>query len=218
MRPYRCGARRYLSALHHAPHRAIRARAVHVREQLLGRQSVVLVHRRSARGNSRTEPYQCTRTMRRTTVDRKIIGFHQDLHADWVADLDCGHPLHVRHRPPFNNRPWVIDQASRDRRIGEHLDCLRCDRAALPDGFAAYKRTPEFAENSIPEGLLRDHETKPGVWAVVQVSSGKLEYRDAQGRSETISPTRARVIPPQVRHCVRALRPVRFTVEFWRKE
>ncbi|PYU03922.1 MAG: hypothetical protein DMG34_11865 [Acidobacteria bacterium] len=32
--------------------------------------------------------------------ERKILGFHQDEHRDWVADLECGHTRHVRHNPP----------------------------------------------------------------------------------------------------------------------
>ena len=26
---------------------------------------------------------------------------------DWVAELECGHTQHVRHDPPWTNRPWV---------------------------------------------------------------------------------------------------------------
>jgi hypothetical protein len=36
-----------------------------------------------------------------TTLVRPIVGFHQDEHQDWVAELSCGHNQHVRHRPPF---------------------------------------------------------------------------------------------------------------------
>jgi hypothetical protein len=38
-------------------------------------------------------------------MQRKIIGFHQDEEQDWVADLECGHQQHVRHTPPWLNRP-----------------------------------------------------------------------------------------------------------------
>ena len=34
------------------------------------------------------------------------------------------------------------------------LDCVCCDRFELPEGFVAYKRTPEFNEDSIPLGRL----------------------------------------------------------------
>jgi Protein of unknown function (DUF3565) len=51
-------------------------------------------------------------------VQRKIIGFHQDEAQDWVADLECGHQQHVRHTPPWLNRPWVISPEGRRSRLG----------------------------------------------------------------------------------------------------
>jgi hypothetical protein len=68
---------------------------------------------------------------------RRITGFHQDDQGDWVAELDCLHGQHVRHRPPFQNRPWVVDEASRAERLGTTLDCVVCDRAEPPGGEAA---------------------------------------------------------------------------------
>lgn len=61
--------------------------------------------------------------MARTT----IAGFHQDEAGDWVADLGCGHRQHVRHRPPWQLRPWVADPALRAARIGMAIDCPSCD-------------------------------------------------------------------------------------------
>lgn len=64
---------------------------------------------------------------------RLIVGFHQDERGEWVAELDCGHERHVRHRPPFDLRPWVLGAESRRERIGTPLDCGLCsddERAA----------------------------------------------------------------------------------------
>ena len=36
---------------------------------------------------------------------RPIDGFHQDEEGHWVAELRCGHGQHVRHAPPFWQRP-----------------------------------------------------------------------------------------------------------------
>lgn len=47
------------------------------------------------------------------SIERRIIGFHQDEHDDWVADLECGHTQHVRHDPPWQNRPWVVTPEGR---------------------------------------------------------------------------------------------------------
>jgi len=56
-----------------------------------------------------------------------MVGFHLDDHGDWVAELACGHRQHVRHRPPFQERPWVITEPGRRGRIGQPLDCPLCD-------------------------------------------------------------------------------------------
>jgi hypothetical protein len=55
-----------------------------------------------------------------------IIAFHQDEQEDWVADLACGHTQHVRHRPPWTVRPWVIDEEGRRQHIGTILMCKEC--------------------------------------------------------------------------------------------
>jgi Protein of unknown function (DUF3565) len=58
---------------------------------------------------------------------RKIVDFHQDQVGDWVADLECGHTQHVRHRPPFELRPWVVTPEGRASKLGVKLDCKKCD-------------------------------------------------------------------------------------------
>jgi len=59
-------------------------------------------------------------------VPRRITGFHQDEHGDWVADLECGHTQHVRHDPPWIRRPWVTSAAGRRSRLGAVLQCRLC--------------------------------------------------------------------------------------------
>lgn len=63
-------------------------------------------------------------------MQRKIVGFHQDEAQDWVADLACGHKQHVRHQPPWLNRPWVVSPEGRHSHIGYFLDCKGCDQGA----------------------------------------------------------------------------------------
>jgi len=58
-----------------------------------------------------------------------IVGFHQDEQQDWVADLSCGHAQHVRHRPPWMLRPWVIEEEGRRQHIGIQLMCKDCGQA-----------------------------------------------------------------------------------------
>lgn len=60
---------------------------------------------------------------------RAIVSFHQDENHHWVATLACGHPQHVRHNPPFVERPWVVTAAGRAAHIGTDLDCKMCNAA-----------------------------------------------------------------------------------------
>ena len=153
-------------------------------------------------------------------MKREIIGFHLDDPGDWVADLDCGHGQHVRHRPPFVSRPWVVSDAGRAGMLGSALDCVRCDRMEWPDGLVPYRRTPEFDETSTPAGLRRDHSTKRGTWARIHVTAGTLRYRVGAPvhRSFRVDPSSNAVIVPEVPHLVDPDGPVRFFVEFWRRE
>jgi len=59
-------------------------------------------------------------------MNQLIIGFHQDEHGDWVADLACGHGQHVRHQPPFTNRSWVLTAKGREQHLGADLNCKKC--------------------------------------------------------------------------------------------
>ena len=66
-------------------------------------------------------------------MNRPITGFHLDAEQDWVAELACGHFQHVRHRPPWIQRPWVVTEQGRTSMLGELLDCKNCDRGEPPD-------------------------------------------------------------------------------------
>ena len=153
-------------------------------------------------------------------MKRAITGFRLDDLGDWVADLDCGHGQHMRHRPPFVSRPWVTTESGRESMLGAELDCVRCDRMEWPDGLAAYRRTREFDETTIPAGLKSEHATKRGVWARIQVVSGALRYRVGAPvrRSFHVESHSRAVIVPEVRHRVEPEGPVRFFIEFWRVE
>lgn len=150
-------------------------------------------------------------------MERPIIGFERDADGDWVALLNCGHPQHVRHRPPFTNRPWVTSEEGRGAQLGERLNCLRCDRFELPAHFVPYKRTPVFTERSVPAGLRKDHSTKAGVWAQIVVTAGKLRYRvEAMATEMDLSSGQPGIVVPEVLHYVEPLGMVRFFVEFYR--
>jgi hypothetical protein len=62
-------------------------------------------------------------------MQRRIVGYHKDELGDWVAELECGHGQHVRHNPPWVNRPWVITPEGRNAQLGQLLNCRKCDEA-----------------------------------------------------------------------------------------
>ena len=87
---------------------------------------------------------------------------------------------------------------------------------ALPANVRPYQRTPEFNAATIPAGLLRDHRTKPGVWAVIHVLEGTLDYLIAEPEAEhhVLTPQYPGIVEPTMRHAVHAPGEVRFYVEF----
>ncbi len=61
-------------------------------------------------------------------MKQMIIDFERDEEGDWVAILSCGHSRHVRHNPPWFNRPWVEKPRERARFIGSEMDCKKCEQ------------------------------------------------------------------------------------------
>ncbi|GAA4363672.1 DUF3565 domain-containing protein [Kangiella marina] len=66
-------------------------------------------------------------------MKQPITGYHKDDHDDWVAELACGHFQHVRHKPPFINRPWVETRSGRESKLGQSLNCKKCDDGVPKD-------------------------------------------------------------------------------------
>lgn len=147
---------------------------------------------------------------------RRIEGFHQDDQGDWVAELDCLHNQHARHRPPFQLREWVTAEAGRAMRIGTDLDCPLCDRAEPPAGLVVARSAGPFDQTTVPAGLRRAHELPAGTWGRLRVLQGELdlcmqtrppiERRLRAGDSEAI--------PPRVAHELRLPGPVRLQLDF----
>ncbi|MEP6946929.1 MAG: DUF3565 domain-containing protein [Acidobacteriota bacterium] len=63
-----------------------------------------------------------------------IVDFDQDDEQHWRAKLECGHYQHVRHQPPLRVREWVLTETGRTSKLGELLDCRKCDEG-LPRDF-----------------------------------------------------------------------------------
>lgn len=150
-------------------------------------------------------------------MERPITGFGVDSEGDPIAILSCGHPQHVRHNPPFINRTWVTTEQGRQEMLGQTLHCVRCDKFEMPNNFIAYKRTFVFTEESVPAALKKDHSTKTGVWAKINVEEGRLRYRvPLLGEEMDLSQNKIGIVVPEVLHSVEPLGKVRFFVEFYK--
>jgi tellurite methyltransferase len=150
-------------------------------------------------------------------VQRKICSYFRDERNDWVAVLDCAHGQHIRHNPPFANRPWVDTAEGRTGKLGFELDCVRCDRFELPENLTYYKSTPDFNEATMPAGLRKDHTTKTGTWGLIKVNEGQLSYVVGVEK-KLLSPSEVGVVVPNMAHSVQPVGPVVFCVEFYRVE
>ncbi|MEM7196553.1 MAG: DUF1971 domain-containing protein [Pseudomonadota bacterium] len=88
----------------------------------------------------------------------------------------------------------------------------------LPDYVTAYRRTPDFTDESVPKGLLNDHNTAEGVWGKIVILEGELEYTIQEPDVEVLvlTPQRHGVVEPEIRHHIKPLGAVLFYVEFHR--
>lgn len=68
-------------------------------------------------------------------MEKRIVGDQQDEEQHWMAELECGHHQHLRHQPPWTNRPWVTSAEGRTSHLGDMLDCKKCEYGLPPDYF-----------------------------------------------------------------------------------
>jgi hypothetical protein len=64
-------------------------------------------------------------------MQRSVTGFYQDEEGHWAAQLECGHGLHVWHDPPWQVREWVTTEEGRASRLGQMMECKRCDEEQM---------------------------------------------------------------------------------------
>jgi tellurite resistance-related uncharacterized protein len=150
-------------------------------------------------------------------MERTITGYHLDTEGDWAAELACGHNQHVRHRPPFQLRPWVQDAAGRAARLGSALDCPLCDRAELPECLRFVRSTQVWDEQTLPRGLRRGHRIAGGTWGRIVVHRGRLHFRTATEPplEVVVDPSMTQAVPPDVEHEVAPIGAVRFSIDFF---
>lgn len=90
-------------------------------------------------------------------------------------------------------------------------------RKSPPPNTAPYRKTPVFDADSVPAGLLADHSTKAGVWAVVHVLSGAVTFRLTSPAAERVLQAGDKLAcSPEARHSVSLSDDAEFQIEFWR--
>ena len=85
-------------------------------------------------------------------MKQPITGFHLDEENHWVADLACGHRQHMRHDPPWMERPWILTEEGRRSRLGIALECNRCDEAGRAVAEAVRETLASVARQAYEEG------------------------------------------------------------------
>ncbi|MGH8176993.1 MAG: DUF3565 domain-containing protein, partial [Steroidobacter sp.] len=113
-------------------------------------------------------------------MQRRIVDYAMDPGGERIAILDCGHPQHIRHNPPFINRAWTLTQEGRNGMLGQSLNCVRCDEAAsatdpwyslaLGDAMTADSRITQIEEEFLRKfaaagrpadmAVLKRHDTE----------------------------------------------------------
>lgn len=147
---------------------------------------------------------------------RPIVGFTQDGEGDWVAHLSCLHRQHVRHRPPFQDRSWVLVDAERQAHVGSDLECPLCDRTELPEDLHVVRTAGPWPADAVPAGLRRDHRVAAGTWGRLRVLEGSVTVSLAvePPLTRTLLAGEEQPLPPEVPHHLILGGPVLLAVDF----
>lgn len=110
-------------------------------------------------------------------MQQAIIGFQQDEEKHWVAELSCGHKQHVRHDPPWQNRPWVTTAEGRNEKLGTALECNKCDMPRLPpkERLTLLNSSVKISAGSLPAELLAEEQLPGNIWYEISVLSGQIQ-------------------------------------------
>lgn len=87
---------------------------------------------------------------------------------------------------------------------------------SLPAHVKLYKTTPVFTNDTIPIGLLNNHNTKKDVWGIINVEKGKLEYVIESTEKHILTHEKQGVIEPKILHHINLVGEVSFYIEFYK--
>ena len=134
-------------------------------------------------------------------------------------DVVLGMAAFISPRPSSTQHSLTIHAATQMRSLVERAGHFR----SHDDGIRAltavpYKCTPVFDEHTLPAGLRREHRTKPGVWGVIRVLEGRVQYKVLDPESEVIlDAEHPGLVLPDAPHSVEPLGPMRMLVEFYKQ-
>ena len=151
-------------------------------------------------------------------IDRRIVAVHVESIDTCVVELDCGHRRHVRDRPPLERYPWVRDAAARAARVGQSIECGRCDALERPSTAVRYREGVPWTNATLPAGLRKAHALKAGVWGelVVLAGSARLRFDPPIARSLSLTAGDVASIPPEVSHELALDEDAVVRIDFWR--
>jgi len=79
-----------------------------------------------------------------------------------------------------------------------------------------YRSTPVFDDNTLPEGLRKEHRTKAGTWGVIRVLEGELHLQVLEPAAEySLTPERPGIVLPEQTHRVTPRGTMRMQVDFY---
>jgi len=89
----------------------------------------------------------------------------------------------------------------------------------LPGHLISYATTKTFTQDTIPENLTKEHDTKQGVWALIHVVKGELDYTILGDAPETVALSKdvRGVVSPTVKHFITPRGAVEVYIEFFRE-
>jgi tellurite resistance-related uncharacterized protein len=87
---------------------------------------------------------------------------------------------------------------------------------SIPTDAVKYSQSPVFTQDTIPDALVHDHQTKVGVWGRIVVHEGALIYVRNEKPAQKIIAGASATIWPDEPHKVTPYGNVTFQVEFFR--
>ncbi len=150
-------------------------------------------------------------------MDQNIVRFHQDEEGCWVANLICGHCQHVRHNPPWVNRPWISTEATRELYIGQSLNCLKCNMPNIPSSAKQIKCSEQYDQQSLHQQFVGAQVNNSDFWIKVIIFEGELVYRRLTEipHGYVVDSEYSAVIEPRMKYILRSKGPVRFKFQYY---